>query len=105
MSCPTLLLEGTEDKVVPPAQAELMREELSRKGKPVALVMFEGEQHGFRRQENIEACLRGTFYFQGRFSASSQHSKRNGQPILRSKICKHVTSYRYQYNVMTSIVR
>jgi len=43
-----------------------MREELSRKGKPVALVMFEGEQHGFRRQENIEACLRGTFYFLGK---------------------------------------
>ena len=42
-------LQGTEDKVVPPNQAEVMYEALQEKGLSTALVMFEGEQHGFRQ--------------------------------------------------------
>jgi hypothetical protein len=42
---------------VPPNQAELMYNELKDRGIPTALVLFEGEQHGFRQAPNIRrAC-------------------------------------------------
>jgi dipeptidyl aminopeptidase/acylaminoacyl peptidase len=53
ISCPMILLQGSEDEVVPPAQAEMMVEALEGKGLPYAYVLFEGEQHGFRKAENI----------------------------------------------------
>jgi dipeptidyl aminopeptidase/acylaminoacyl peptidase len=52
-----------EDKVVPPNQAELMLEALRSKGLPVAYVPFEGEQHGFRKAENIKRSLDAELYF------------------------------------------
>ncbi|KDE04601.1 hypothetical protein MVLG_04981 [Microbotryum lychnidis-dioicae p1A1 Lamole] len=56
---PLLLLQGTEDKVVPPEQAEKMKEVvLANKGK-CELVLFEGEGHGFRRAENKKAAIEG----------------------------------------------
>ena len=44
---PLLLLQGTEDKVVPPSQAESMFEALRDSGRPVALRLYPGEGHGF----------------------------------------------------------
>ncbi|WP_137120006.1 S9 family peptidase [Segeticoccus rhizosphaerae] len=58
-----ILLQGTEDEVVPRGQAELMADALRRKGLPVSLVLFEGEGHGFRRAENIVAALEAEAYF------------------------------------------
>jgi dipeptidyl aminopeptidase/acylaminoacyl peptidase len=52
-----------EDKIVLPNQAEMMVEALRKKGLPVAYVAFEGEQHGFRRAENIRRALDGELYF------------------------------------------
>ena len=46
-----LLLQGTEDRVVPPAQAETMRQALEAVGTRCELRFFEGEGHGFRRVE------------------------------------------------------
>ena len=66
LSCPIIFFQGLEDKVVPPNQAELMVEALRRKGLPVAYVPFEGEQHGFRKAENIKRSLDGEFYFYSR---------------------------------------
>src|SRR5438105_936064 len=66
LSCPVIFFQGLEDKVVPPNQAELMVEALRRKGVPVAYVAFEGEQHGFRRAENIKRSLDGEIYFYSR---------------------------------------
>jgi dipeptidyl aminopeptidase/acylaminoacyl peptidase len=63
LSCPVIFLQGLEDKVVPPSQAELMVGALREKGVPVAYVPFEGEQHGFRRSENIKRALESEFYF------------------------------------------
>ena len=57
LSCPLLLLQGLEDEIVPPNQAEMMFEAVKAKGLPTAYVPFEGEQHGFRRSENIERAL------------------------------------------------
>ncbi len=53
LSCPMILLQGLEDKVVPLAQAETMIEALERKNLPYSYVVFENEGHGFRRQENV----------------------------------------------------
>ncbi|HEV2881572.1 MAG TPA: S9 family peptidase [Pyrinomonadaceae bacterium] len=66
LSCPVIFFQGLEDKVVPPNQAELMVEALRSKGLPVAYVAFEGEQHGFRRAENIKRALEGELYFYSR---------------------------------------
>ena len=63
LSCPVIFFQGLEDKVVPPNQAELMVEALRAKGLPVAYVPFEGEQHGFRRAENIKRALDAELYF------------------------------------------
>ena len=66
LSCPVIFFQGLEDKVVPPNQAETMVEALRHKGVPVAYVAFEGEQHGFRRAENIKRALDGELYFYSR---------------------------------------
>ena len=66
LSCPLLLLQGLEDEIVPPNQAEMMFEAVRAKGLPTAYVPFEGEQHGFRRSENIERALEAELYFYSR---------------------------------------
>lgn len=66
LSCPVIFFQGLEDQVVPPNQAELMVAAIQAKGLPVAYVAFEGEQHGFRRAENIKRTLDGEFYFYSR---------------------------------------
>ena len=64
MTGAVLLLQGTEDPVVPPAQAERMRDALAAAGVRCDLRFFEGEGHGFRRAETLTACLNAelTFY-------------------------------------------
>ncbi|XP_052200679.1 uncharacterized protein LOC127807097 [Diospyros lotus] len=62
-SCPILLLQGLEDKVVPPDQARKIYHALKEKGLPVALVEFEGEQHGFRKAETIKFALEQQMVF------------------------------------------
>jgi dipeptidyl aminopeptidase/acylaminoacyl peptidase len=63
---PVILLQGLEDKVVPPNQAELVLESLRKRGVPVAYVPFAGEQHGFRRGENIIRAQEAELYFYSR---------------------------------------
>ena len=65
LSCPVLLLQGADDKVVPPSQAELFRDALVRKGIPHAYLLFEGEGHGFRRAESIIAATEAELSFYG----------------------------------------
>ena len=60
---PLAIFQGSEDKVVPPNQAQEMADALRRQGLPVALIMFEGEQHGFRRAENVARALDAEFFF------------------------------------------
>lgn len=57
--------QGTEDEVVPPNQAEVMFKAIKGKGIPTALVMFEGEQHGFRGSNAIRRALEGELHFYG----------------------------------------
>ena len=65
LSCPVLLLQGLEDRVVPPSQAELFVEALQRKGIRHAYLTFPGEQHGFRRAETVVAALEAELSFYG----------------------------------------
>ena len=66
LSSPLILFQGMDDKVVPPAQAEMMFEAVRAKGLPVAYLQFAGEAHGFRRAENIRRALEAELYFYGR---------------------------------------
>ena len=66
LSCPLILFQGLEDRIVPPNQAEKMFDAVRRKGLPTAYLAFEGEQHGFRRGENIKRALDAELYFYSR---------------------------------------
>ena len=57
LACPIILFQGLEDKVVPPNQSEMMADAAAKKGLKVKYVTFEGEQHGFRKAENIIRSL------------------------------------------------
>jgi dipeptidyl aminopeptidase/acylaminoacyl peptidase len=63
LGCPVIFFQGLEDQVVPPNQAERLVEALQTKGVPVAYVPFEGEQHGFRRAENLKRALEAELSF------------------------------------------
>jgi dipeptidyl aminopeptidase/acylaminoacyl peptidase len=60
---PVILFQGLEDRVVPPAQAEAMFAAVRAKGLPCAYLAFEGEDHGFRKAENIVRSEEGELYF------------------------------------------
>jgi len=66
MSCPVILFQGLEDKIVPPDQAEMFVNACAEKKVPYAYVAFEGEQHGFRQDKNIRRSLEGELYFLSR---------------------------------------
>ena len=66
LSCPVIFFQGLEDKIVLPSQTEMMVEALRAKKLPVAYLAFEGEQHGFRRAENIRRTLEAELYFYSR---------------------------------------
>jgi dipeptidyl aminopeptidase/acylaminoacyl peptidase len=54
---PVIFFQGDEDAIVPPNQTEMMVEALRRRGIPVGYFLFTGEQHGFRKSENIKRAL------------------------------------------------
>lgn len=61
ITAPLLLLQGTDDKVVPQSQAETMLDEVKKNGVTCEMLLFEGEGHGFRgrdaRKRAMEAEL------------------------------------------------
>lgn len=65
LDCAMLLLQGADDKVVPPNQATAMADAVRAKGKPVALQIYEGEGHGFRDATNIRASYEAMLSFMG----------------------------------------
>ncbi|MBY8885917.1 prolyl oligopeptidase family serine peptidase [Streptomyces sp. PTM05] len=54
---PFLLLQGLDDAICPPAQSEGFLARAAGRGVPHAYLTFEGEGHGFRRQETVVTCL------------------------------------------------
>jgi dipeptidyl aminopeptidase/acylaminoacyl peptidase len=63
LTTPIILLQGLEDEIVPPDQSEKMFEAVRAKGIPTAYLPFEGEQHGFRKAENVKRALEAELYF------------------------------------------
>src|SRR5271167_720767 len=63
LSAPIIFFQGSEDRVVPPNQTELMVAALKKRGVPVGYFLFDGEQHGFRKAENIRRALDAELYF------------------------------------------
>lgn len=65
LAAPILITQGAEDRVVPPSQALAMADVLRAKGLPVALVLFEGEGHGYRDVANRRLALEYELSFYG----------------------------------------
>jgi acetyl esterase/lipase len=65
LTCPLLLLQGLDDPIVPPAQAEAIARELAANGIPYAYIGFEDESHGFRKTETNIAALEAELAFYG----------------------------------------
>ncbi len=63
LSAPVIFFQGEEDSVVPPNQAQLIVDALRKKGRPVGYLLYAGEQHGFRKAENIKRSLDAELYF------------------------------------------
>ena len=53
----TLLLQGSEDKVVPLNQAEEMKKEIEKAGQVAKLVVYQGEGHGFQKAVNLKRAM------------------------------------------------
>jgi dipeptidyl aminopeptidase/acylaminoacyl peptidase len=64
-SRPVLLLQGLDDRVVPPSQAEAIAAALGAKGIPYAYLAFEGEGHGFRGAHAVRRTLEARLSFLG----------------------------------------
>jgi dipeptidyl aminopeptidase/acylaminoacyl peptidase len=53
ITVPVLVLQGADDKVVPPAQAQLFVDSMRAAGAPVEHHVYAGEGHGFSRVDTI----------------------------------------------------
>lgn len=82
LSCPVIFFQGLEDRIVPPNQAVRMVEALKDKGLPVAYLAYEGEQHGFRRAENIKRTLDAELYFFSRIFGFELAERVEPVPII-----------------------
>ena len=65
ISKPLLLLQGLDDKVVPPSQAEAIIAALERNSVPYAYVAFAGEGHGFRGADAVRRSNEAFLSFTG----------------------------------------
>jgi dipeptidyl aminopeptidase/acylaminoacyl peptidase len=65
LKAPLIIFQGLDDKVVPPAQAEVLVAALRRAGLPFAYLTFEGEAHGFRKAETIQRVMEAELSFYG----------------------------------------
>lgn len=74
IDCPVILLQGEQDRVVPPNQAELMAQAVRAKGLPVALLLFPGEGHGFRARESLVRAREAEETFYGRVFGYAPHA-------------------------------
>jgi len=72
LSVPIAFFQGAEDPIVPPNQAEAMVEALKAKGVPFQYLLFDGEQHGFRRAQTIERTLDAELYFYSIFLSGTK---------------------------------
>jgi dipeptidyl aminopeptidase/acylaminoacyl peptidase len=79
---PLIVLQGAEDQIVPPNQSETIVEALRARGTPVAYLLFDGEQHGFRRAENIRRALDAELSFYSQVLGFPLPSDEGIEPVL-----------------------
>jgi dipeptidyl aminopeptidase/acylaminoacyl peptidase len=72
LSVPVVFFQGAEDAIVPPNQAEAMVAALKAKGLPFQYLLFDGEQHGFRRAQTIKRTLDAELYFYSTFLSGAK---------------------------------
>jgi dipeptidyl aminopeptidase/acylaminoacyl peptidase len=72
LTVPVVFFQGTEDAIVPPNQAETMVAALKAKGLPFQYLLFDGEQHGFRRAQTIKRTLDAELYFYSIFLSGTK---------------------------------
>jgi dipeptidyl aminopeptidase/acylaminoacyl peptidase len=60
---PMIVLQGLDDRIVPPEQAEMLVGALRSNGVPFAYLAFPGEGHGFRGAETIILALEAELSF------------------------------------------
>ncbi|MEA2518981.1 MAG: hypothetical protein QOF49_1061, partial [Chloroflexota bacterium] len=65
ISCPVLILQGADDRIVPPAQAEQIVDVLWERQLPHAYILYPGEDHGFRSAANIIRSFEAELSFYG----------------------------------------
>ena len=65
-TAPMIVLQGAEDRIVPPNQSRMIVDALDARGVAVAYLEFEGEQHGFRKAETIVRALEAELAFYAR---------------------------------------
>jgi dipeptidyl aminopeptidase/acylaminoacyl peptidase len=63
LSVPIIFFQGNQDQIVPPNQTEQMVAAVRAKGLPLGYLLFYGEQHGFRKGDNIKRALDAELYF------------------------------------------
>lgn len=64
-SAPMIVLQGSEDAIVPPNQSRMIVAALDERKVPVAYLEFEGEQHGFRQAATIIKAVQSELTFYG----------------------------------------
>jgi dipeptidyl aminopeptidase/acylaminoacyl peptidase len=72
LAVPIAFFQGAEDAIVPPNQAETMVAALKAKGLPFQYLLFDGEQHGFRRAQTIKRTLDAELYFYSTFLSGTK---------------------------------
>jgi dipeptidyl aminopeptidase/acylaminoacyl peptidase len=80
---PIIVLQGDEDEIVPPAQSEAIVGAARDAGVPHAYLLFEGEQHGFRRAGNVERALEAELAFYGEVMGFTPHDRIEPVPVVR----------------------
>jgi dipeptidyl aminopeptidase/acylaminoacyl peptidase len=79
---PLIVLQGSEDAVVPPAQSETIVDALRERKVPVAYLLFDGEQHGFRRAENIRRALDAELSFYAQVLGFELPAEEGIEPVV-----------------------
>jgi dipeptidyl aminopeptidase/acylaminoacyl peptidase len=65
VTAPFLLLQGLDDVICRPVQCERFLDRIAGRGIPHAYLTFDGEGHGFRREETLVRCLEGELSLYG----------------------------------------
>ena len=77
---PLLVLQGLDDKIVPPAQSTVLVDSLRRRGLPVSYLAFEDEGHGFRREATQVAALEAELRFYSSVLGLARCDSESGPP-------------------------